>query len=405
MEQKKNNKTKIIAAIAILAVAAGGFCAWYFLGRGGSGNPVYIVPVSSMAEFGMGNANRFSGVVEAQQTVDYQLDTSKTLKETYVKEGDHVKPGDLLFSYDTDSINLAIAQKRLDIQRERASITSNNELIAVTSDDLRRQELRNENLQTEYRIKALNNELTSLEASLQNANVTSSVEGTVKSVSDGTDTSGSNVYISIMKSGDYVIKGKVNEMNISQLPQGTNVVVRSRIDNNTWNGFVSKVDTGQTATDNNEMYYGGDTSNQSSKYYFYIELTSSEGLFLGQHVIVELADGNGKSGLWLYEGYLMDTDSSPYVWADNNGKITKKSIKLGAYDEEIGSWEILEGLSINDYIAFPDESIREGQRTTTEYVYEEPADTFEEGMMIEEEPYYEGEEMIVEDADMDGSVG
>ncbi|MBR3000493.1 MAG: efflux RND transporter periplasmic adaptor subunit [Oscillospiraceae bacterium] len=405
MEQKKNNKTKIIAAIAILAVAAGGFFAWYFLGRGGSGNAVYIVPVSSMAEFGMGNANRFSGVVEAQQTVDYQLDTSKTLKETYVKEGDHVKPGDLLFSYDTDSINLAIAQKRLDIQRERASITSNNELIAVTSDDLRRQELRNENLQTEYRIKALNNELTSLEASLQNANVTSSVEGTVKSVSDGTDTSGSNVYISIMKSGDYVIKGKVNEMNISQLPQGTNVVVRSRIDNNTWNGFVSKVDTGQTATDNNEMYYGGDTSNQSSKYYFYIELTSSEGLFLGQHVIVELADGNGKSGLWLYEGYLMDTDSSPYVWADNNGKITKKSVKLGAYDEEIGSWEILEGLSINDYIAFPDESIREGQRTTTEYVYEEPTDTFEEGMMIEEEPYYEGEEMIVEDADMDGSVG
>ena len=405
MEQKKNNKTKIIAAIAILAVAAGGFCAWYFLGRGGRGNAVYIVPVSSMAEFGMGNANRFSGVVEAQQTVDYQLDTSKTLKETYVEEGDHVKPGDLLFSYDTDSINLAIAQKRLDIQRERASITSNNELIAVTSDDLRRQELRNENLQTEYRIKALNNELTSLEASLQNANVTSSVEGTVKSVSDGTDTSGSNVYISIMKSGDYVIKGKVNEMNISQLPQGTNVVVRSRIDNNTWNGFVSKVDTGQTATDNNEMYYGGDTSNQSSKYYFYIELTSSEGLFLGQHVIVELADGNGKSGLWLYEGYLMDTDSSPYVWADNNGKITKKSVKLGAYDEEIGSWEILEGLSINDYIAFPDESIREGQRTTTEYVYEEPADTFEEGMMIEEEPYYEGEEMIVEDADMDGSAG
>ena len=101
----------------------------------------------------------------------------------------------------------------------------------------------------------------------------------------------------------------------------------------------------------------------------------------------------------------MDMDSSPYVWADNNGKITKKSVKLGAYDEEIGSWEILEGLSINDYIAFPDESIREGQRTTTEYVYEEPADTFEEGMMIEEEPYYEGEEMIVEDADMDGSVG
>ena len=97
MEQKKNNKTKIIAAIAILAVAAGGFCAWYFLGRGGSGNAVYIVPVSSMAEFGMGNANRFSGVVEAQQTVDYQLDTSKTLKETYVKDYNLIRCQDFKF--------------------------------------------------------------------------------------------------------------------------------------------------------------------------------------------------------------------------------------------------------------------------------------------------------------------
>ena len=75
----------------------------------------------------------------------------------------------------------------------------------------------------------------------------------------------------------------------------------------------------------------------------------------------------------MYEGYIEDADSKdPYVWADNNGKIAKKHVKLGGYDDEIGSWEILEGLSINDYIAFPDGSIKEGQKTTTEYVYNEP---------------------------------
>ena len=374
-------KKGLIALVLILVLLAAGGGVWYYLGRGSSENAVYIMPVSSFVDFGTGIANRFSGVVEAQQTVDYRLDTSKTLKETFVKEGDTVHVGDPLFSYDTDSINLEIAQKKLDIQREQASITSNNELIAVSTDDLYKQQLRNENLQTEYRIKALRNELNSLETSLQNAYVTSSVDGTVKYVSDGSGSS--NVYVSVMKTGDFVIKGKVNEMNISQLSQGTKVVIKSRVDNTNWEGFVSRIDTGQTADSDNEYYYGMDSGNMSSKYYFYIDLTSSSGLFLGQHVIVELADGSGKSGLWLYEGYLEDADTkNPYVWADNNGKITKKHVKLGSYDEEIGSWEILEGLSINDYIAFPDGTIKEGQRTTTEYIYTEP-EIYEGDIMYE----------------------
>ena len=400
-----NKKKKTFIAIAlILVLAAGGAGAWYLFGRGTSGNAVYIMPVSSFVDFGMGVTNRFSGVVEAQQTVDYKLDTSKTLKETYVNEGDTVHAGDPLFSYDTDSINLEIAQKKLDIQREQASITSNNELIAVTTDELYKQQLRNENLQTEYSIKALRNELNNLEASLQNAYVTSSVDGTVKYVSDGTGTS--DVYVSVMKTGDYVVKGKVNEMNISSLPQGTKVVIKSRVDNTTWDGFVSRVDTGQTAQSENEYYYGMDSGNQSSKYYFYIELSSSRGLFLGQHVVVELADSTGKSGLWLYEGYIEDAGSKdPYVWADNNGKITKKHIKLGSYDEEIGSWEILEGLSINDYIAFPDGTIKEGQRTTTEYVYTEPV--FDEGEYMEtfEEEYNDTMVYPVEDGESEGFAG
>ena len=96
-----NKKKKaLIAVVLILVLLAGGAGAWYFLGNKSSGNAVYIMPVSSFVDFGMGVANRFSGVVEAQQTVDYQLDTSKTLKETFVKEGDSVKIGDPLFSYD-----------------------------------------------------------------------------------------------------------------------------------------------------------------------------------------------------------------------------------------------------------------------------------------------------------------
>ena len=393
MEPKKPKKKTglIIAALLLLLVGAGGGL-WYYLGKGSAGDAVYIMPVSACAEFGTGAANRFSGVVEAEQTVDYKLDSSKTLLETLVEEGDIVHVGDVLFRYDTDSIKLDISQKKLDIQGLRAQITSNNERIAATTDDLEKMSLRNENQQTEYRIKAAQNELNALEASLEKAEVVCTVDGTVKSVGD--TMSGSDVYISVMKTGDYVVKGKINEMNISQMPQGTKVVIRSRVDNTVWDGFVSRVDTSQTAGQENENYFGPDNGNQSSKYYFFVELSNSKGLFLGQHVIIEPVDGSGKTGLWLYEGYVGDAGSgNAYVWADDNGKLKKQPVKLGEYDEEIGSWEILEGLSINDYIAFPDETLREGMKTTTEYVYHEPEEgMYEENMdfgMMGEEDYGE----------------
>jgi HlyD family secretion protein len=147
----------VVVLLLLLAAAGGGL--WYFLGRGTGEDAVYIMPVSSCAEFGTGAANRFSGVVEAEQTVDYKLDSSKTLLETLVEEGDVVHVGDVLFRYDTDSIKLEISQKKLDIQGLRAQITSNNERIAATADDLEKMSLRNENQQTEYRIKAAQNEL------------------------------------------------------------------------------------------------------------------------------------------------------------------------------------------------------------------------------------------------------
>ena len=396
MEPKKPKKKigLIIAVILVLAAAGGGL--WYFLRGGDSGSAVYVMPVSSVAEFSSGNANRYSGVVESQQTVDYKLDSNKTVKQTFVEAGDVVHVGDILFSYDTDTIRLDIAQKKLDIQSKQAEITSNNEMISLTQEDLEKQRLRNENMQLEYEIKALRNELAALEASLENADVVCTVDGTVKSVSS-TNNNGyneSDVYVSVMKSGDFVIKGKINEMNLSQVPQGTKVVVRSRVDDSTWDGFVSKVDTGKTASGENEdYYYGGDSSNQSSKYYFFIELSSSEGLFLGQHVVIELAEDAGKSGLWLYEGYLFDIGGdNAYVWADHNGKIKKQQVRIGSYDEETGSWEITDGLTINDSIAFPDETVKEGTKTTTEYVYNEPEDySYEdysyEGAMTEEYAY------------------
>jgi hypothetical protein len=51
------------------------------------------------------------------------------------------------------------------------------------------------------------------------------------------------------------------------------------------------------------------------------------------------------------------------VWADKDGKLTKLAVTLGGRDENLGTVEILSGLSESDSIAFPDSSLKEGMRT------------------------------------------
>lgn len=53
------------------------------------------------------------------------------------------------------------------------------------------------------------------------------------------------------------------------------------------------------------------------------------------------------------------------MWADNGkGKLEKRKIELGEYDEELGEYKIKSGLKAEDYIAWPQEGLEEGMKTT-----------------------------------------
>ena len=119
------------------------------------------------------------------------------------------------------------------------------------------------------------------------------------------------------------------------------------------------------------MYMGdeeeGSEETESSSYPFYVRLKSSDGLMLGQHVYIEpdaAGAAGAREGIWLDESYIVDADSDdPYVWAANRrGRIGKRSVRLGDYDEETMEYEITDGLAGEDQIAFPEESLKEGDR-------------------------------------------
>ena len=201
----------------------------------------------------------------------------------------------------------------------------------------------------------------------------SEIDGIVKSINDGSETdmysSDSNAFITILATGDYRIKGKVNEQNLSEIQEGEKAIVRSRVDENqTWSGTFTAVNTDEAENNNNNMYYGAtSTETTSSSYSFYVMLDSSDGLLLGQHVYIEKDLGEEQSGIWLDEGYIVNADSKPYVWTeDNKGKLEKRDVTLGEYNEETYQYEIQSGLEESDYIAFPQDFLEEGMKATHE---------------------------------------
>ena len=137
-----------------------------------------------------------------------------------------------------------------------------------------------------------------------------------------------------------------------------------------WYGTVTLVDYESPSQGNDNNYYIGgvmDPMTSSSKYPFYVELDSSEGLLLGQHVYLELdADEEEQKDISISSAFIAyDDEGNPYVWAEKNGKLEKRTVVLGEYDFMTDAMEILEGLTEGDYIAFPDpEFCAEGVSTT-----------------------------------------
>jgi HlyD family secretion protein len=178
-------------------------------------------------------------------------------------------------------------------------------------------------------------------------------------------------YITIQKSGSYRVKGTLGELQRGAIMEGVRLEVLSRTDGRSWTGTVSLIDyENPTQGNGNEMYYGmaADEMTSSSKYPFYVELDDTEGLILGQHVYLQLETQAEETfaGPSIGSAFIAyDDDGSTYVWADQNGKLEKRPVELGEYNMMNDTFQILSGLSEEDYIAFPDyELCVEGAPTT-----------------------------------------
>lgn len=121
--------------------------------------------------------------------------------------------------------------------------------------------------------------------------MTSPTDGTVRSVNNGRNGAGaqggeaSDAFLVISKTDDILVLGTVDEGNKKDIESGMAVTVKSRVDDPTWKGTVTKVEFEKPM----QGAGGSMDTSQSSKYAFYVSLESREGLVVGQHVYI-LAD-------------------------------------------------------------------------------------------------------------------
>lgn len=420
MAERSGNRRGVKIAVIAVICAAAAFSLWWFVLRKSGGadskEVAYVETVASLTGQGgeAGLINRYAGVVEAQESWSIEQNSDAVVKEMLVKVGDSVKKGDKLFTYDVDKYQTDLDQAEIDLERQQNELETAKETItqletekkkAKSSDQgtytiqIKEQELTVK--QTELDIESKKLEIEKLKNNIKHATVTSEIDGVVKTINNGDTDEDSygetdNNLITIMRTGDLRVKGTINEQNVGSLTQGAELIVHSRTDpDQIWHGTIDKIDMENASSGQNNSYYGMDSGSGSTSYPFYVSLDTSDGLMIGQHVYLELdygqSDEEEREGIWLYD-YMIDmTDSSnPFVWADNNGKLEKRPVKLGGYDEDLMEYEIVSGITLEDSLAMPEERLTEGM--ITKPMSEMPADYGEEDGDEFEGAYDGGEE-------------
>ena len=360
LQLDKKKKIAGIAAPAAVVFLLAALLLFHSPGGSDAEDAVYVQKVSDLTANSI-LAERYSGVVESQRSVDFKKDPERTIETVFVSAGQEVEKDTPLFQYDMKEAQNSIASIKLEIEG------LNNE-ISVLKADAGDTQTKLQISQKELEINQKKAEMDKCQKQIDQSVVKSTLAGVVKTVNEapGTDNTGSEQpVVSITETGQFRIKGKVSEQSIASLSSGQPVIVRSRInEDQTWTGSISTIETEPVSQDPNQQMMDEGSGERASSYPFYVSLEDTEGLMLGQHVYIEPDYGQTeiREGIWLDEGFLLEEEDGTFVWGEKRGKLKKIRVETGERDEEGFIVQITSGLSEEDYITWPDDTLKEGMK-------------------------------------------
>ena len=207
------------------------------------------------------------------------------------------------------------------------------------------------------------------ESALERGVITASMDGVIKTAGDpnAPPTDGS-AFITVTGTEGLYVKSGIKESKLGTIREGDTVTVTSW---QTGGQYEAQIKSISPYPDSTGMFYDGGTET----FYPFMAAVSEKkaNLTNGEWVEVSYTSSNpngGSNALTVLKAFIREEDGRKYVYKrDVDMKLKKQYIVTGTLSDS--GYEVLDGLSANDWIAFPyGKNVKDGAKTREASVYE-----------------------------------
>lgn len=211
------------------------------------------------------------------------------------------------------------------------------------------------------KLKLAETEYNIMQRELEDGNVYAQIDGKVVSLlTEAEAREQKQPLVKVSSGGGFYIEGSVSELEKAALKIGQEVTVNDWNTGNTYAGEVVSIGDFPSDQDN----WNG-VGNPTAAYYPYKAFVSEEAnLEAGSYVSMSYSASSAEQGIYLEKPFVRTEKGSSYVYVRGaDGNLEKRTVRVGKV--LWGSYyEILSGLSEEDYLAFPyGKTVKQGSPT------------------------------------------
>lgn len=376
----KKKKWIIAGVIALIVIVAG---INVFLAQGKKGSKGADVKFAEVTERTLSNTKLIAGQVKPGNIENFYADPTKgKVQEIAVKEGQEVKKGDTLFSYNNEEMNLQMKQAEIDQKMTTMNIDQGKKKIDTLKKDIKAAkdsgagkevtdplEAQLAELEMQQKVTELEKEKSALQKEelqkkQQELTIYSNFDGVVQKVNKDAAQGSSQAmggqgtpFLQIASKDPFQIYGTVTELQKSQIQKDQPIKVTAKAaPKKEWTGKITEVSEYPTSAEAQAV--PGEQGQNMSYYTYKATLDSQDGLSPGYHVSLQVELENKKM-VSVPQSSIVEEGEEAFVYVEKKGKLSKQVVKKGTSNGEYV--EILDGVTVGQKVVKnPSDNVYDG---------------------------------------------